>query len=616
MRGVSSNSSKDLGPAGVVRPIQSGTLPMPILNDGECRRLELFPLRGGSHSAPSTPHHTSRNAMLAPTPPFMEWFTADRIVHLLARYRLKLAANRAEANQWNQMFPLANAEPKQHLPDIYPPRKEWHQFRRKRREALETSEVWAQALEYRMLLAIQRGESHPWARNLQIEIAAIREGGLQKTGFSFTAPRIHAVVDEFDSQKIRIISTFDYRDRVILSLTSQYWSLLVDPFLNASSVAFRRDRGRNAPAALHELQQLNLSRPSTPLWVGECDIRSFFDVLHHDLVIESLHLMMKRMAAARIAVDPRAMELVHSYLDCYSFPKSVLPVLPVAGKKWPLEALQEFYLSPLKEPLGIPQGGALSNILINVVLDRADRALESFRQKSGNEVTYWRYCDDSLIITQDRQTCTEAFATYLSSLHSLRLPIHPPTPLPTYVAPNKAIFWNAKSRPPYAWCAGKFPWIGFLGFQFRYDGLARLRPRSVKKVHFKMSVLARQLSRPANAKFPPDDPSTLTTPERLIRFYKNKVMASAFGRQWFQSPRSSQLCWFGWASQLKRWPHQTHFLKNLDKHFGGVVTKLRFSLADNSSEIRSRRDFRPWSFFLNFSRRASSKRKMPPRGIS
>ena len=468
-----------------------------------------------------------------------------------------------------------------------------------------------------MLVAIENKERHSWVLNLKHEIADIRKCVTEQQAVSLCSPKVHAVPDVFNPKKVRVISVFDFRDRVILSLASQYLSSLVDPFLQESSIAFRQARQRNARSALRELQELNLSRGSAPLHVGECDIRSFFDVLSHGIIEDSLRLIAERMAAAGIGIDPRVLDLVRAYLASYSFPKSVLPVLPLAKEKWPLEALQEFYMSPLDEPLGIPQGGALSNILINIVMDRADRAVESYRQECGRPIYYRRYCDDSLIIALESETCAKAFEVYLEVLCSLRLPIHAPVTPPPYLDKGKKQFWDAKSRAPYVWGANAFPWVGFLGFQFRYDGLARLRPGTVKKMHMKMSKMARQLQSLAGKRKPNTTPTTIKQPsaKRIRRFLLNKTMASAFGRNWQDRTRSSKRSIFAWISMLKWWRHDRSFLGGLDRHLGRLATVvLRASSAEQDGQPK--KNLKRWSFSLNYARRMPTTRKMPPRGNS
>jgi len=610
-----------LGPGGAVFPRESGSSQRLVEGTGNvhgCSHEEGRLLR------PSKTRINTRDACLAPFLSFSDWLMPERIIGVLARLRLRLAEHRAEADQWNRLFPSSMKDPKNSLPAIYPPRDEWHLVRPKWRHAMDSTDVWAKALEYCMLVGIQHERPQPWACNLRQEIAAVRECALGHRDFSFAAPNVHAMADEFNPQKTRIISTFGFRDRVVLALVSQYLSSVVDPFLDDSSIAFRWAPSRNAPAALKELQKLNLARGRKSLFVADADIRSFFDTLHHGVIEDSIRIMLERMAVAGVGIDPRVRELVRAYLACYSFPKSVLPSLSIAGKKWPLEALREFYLSPLDEPLGIPQGGALSNILVNIVLDRADRALASYRRKSRRPFEYWRYCDDSQIVAPERKTSEKAFKVYLEALRSLRLPIHEPATLLPYFGDNKDAFWNAKSRPTYAWGgdiqSGEFPWIGFLGFRFCYDGDVRLRPDTVRKVHFKMEKLARRLQSQAGTQVRngEDEAGRQPSAERIRRFFLNKVMASAFGRSRRNSAPPSKRSLFAWIGMLKWWHHDPSFLRRFDRHLGQLTHAVsraysRRGKADQPKPISHR-----WSFFLNFvrARRPAFGRRPRPRGNS
>ena len=65
-------------------------------------------------------------------------------------------------------------------------------------------------------------------------------------------------------------------------------------------------------------------------------------------------------------------------------------------------------------------------------------------------------------------------------LAKLKLPFHEPLKKIEY---NKE-FWDKKSKYPYCWgpkYKGIVPWIGFLGYQIRYDNIIRVRRLSINK---------------------------------------------------------------------------------------------------------------------------------------
>jgi hypothetical protein len=124
--------------------------------------------------------------------------------------------------------------------------------------------------------------------------------------------------------------------------------------------------------------------------------------------------------------------------------------------------------------IGVPQGGAVSGVIANLVLNQADEAV-------GAGLHYFRFCDDTLFVANTRKQCQKGMDAYLSALVKLNLPYHPPQKTRFY---DKS-FWDQKSKAPYCWTGRKWfgcvPWVQFIGYQVRYDGLMRVREKSVEK---------------------------------------------------------------------------------------------------------------------------------------
>ncbi|MBK8362805.1 MAG: hypothetical protein IPL24_03750 [Bacteroidetes bacterium] len=55
--------------------------------------------------------------------------------------------------------------------------------------------------------------------------------------------------------------------------------------------------------------------------------------------------------------------------------------------------------------MGIPQGGALSGLIANLVLDFADRKMQSL---NDSKLLYVRFCDDMIIIHPSKKKAIEA----------------------------------------------------------------------------------------------------------------------------------------------------------------------------------------------------------------
>ena len=295
----------------------------------------------------------------------------------------------------------------------------------------------------------------------------------------------------------RPIAKFTCDDQIIDSLTSKYLRESFDPFFKPSSLAFRCRRGGKPPPthndAIVDICNFRNVHDNIGLYVAECDIRGFYDCLDHSVAREALkELIEEAMLKDRsFALDTRAVLIYEAYLDCYSFPLSVkLESEPSLKKKnplgyfqWPEDELKKFHPAPYSAQIGVPQGGALSCFIANCVLHYADKAVMGAIHQHSAQCLYRRYCDDIVIMAPDYEICKTAYESYRKALKRLLLPAHPAHKWKSYGSQ----FWDGKTKAPYLWATPKssatVPWIQFVGYQVRYDGLLRISRRSVKKTH-------------------------------------------------------------------------------------------------------------------------------------
>ena len=141
-------------------------------------------------------------------------------------------------------------------------------------------------------------------------------------------------------------------DRLIQQALLQVLQPLIDPTFSAHSYGFRP--GRSAHGAVQEAKQYVQTGRGV---VVDVDLEKFFDRVNHDILMDRL--------AKRIA-DKRVLGLIRRYLQ--------------AG-------ILEHGVS-IKREDGTPQGGPLSPLLANVLLDEVDRELE----RRGH--CFVRYADD------------------------------------------------------------------------------------------------------------------------------------------------------------------------------------------------------------------------------
>jgi len=131
-----------------------------------------------------------------------------------------------------------------------------------------------------------------------------------------------------------------------------------EPTFSENSHGFRE--GRSAHQAVTAI--LKASKREGKNWTVDCDLKSFFDTVNHDVLMRKLR--------ARIT-DERVLKLIWLYLK--------------AGVLLQTDKYEE-------TPEGVPQGGPLSPLLANILLDDLDRELE----KRGH--TFARYADDFIIL--------------------------------------------------------------------------------------------------------------------------------------------------------------------------------------------------------------------------
>ncbi len=311
---------------------------------------------------------------------------------------------------------------------------------------------------------------------------------------------------------------------------------------------------------------------------------SFFDCVSHEVALHQLQRLvaMPRMGATE-PVDPRAIRIFQAYLDCYSFQENIqqrlMPELrlthPTRVIEWPQNELMRLHGSLEGTRIGIPQGGALSGLIANAVLDLADRSVRAAIARSddaGGE--YLRYCDDMILLTTSQCSCRQAFNAYLAAMDELKLPCHPPSKVRFY----DASFWDVKSRLPYQWSGRKWfncvPWIQFVGYQVRYDGLLRIRKTSVRKQAQKLvEKTGRTISglvpcaEPGNRVVPPLAPATPLSRSSILASLKGRLIAMGIGRTRGLGATSGPLphCWANGFRGLHQRPFVAGPLKLLDR---------------------------------------------------
>jgi RNA-directed DNA polymerase len=231
-------------------------------------------------------------------------------------------------------------------------------------------------------------------------------GGTRKLG-------IPTVVDRFVQQ-------------AMLQVLQERW----DPTFSEYSYGFRP--GRSAHQAVAKAQEYIQQGYD---WVVDLDLERFFDRVNHDVLMSRV---------ARRISDKRLLKLIRGFLN--------------SG------VMENGLVGPTDE--GTPQGGPLSPLLSNLLLDELDRELERRRHR------FVRYADDSNIYVRSEragQRVMEGVKRFLT--RKLRLKVNE----------SKSAVARPKDRK-------------FLGFSFTWGEVVkrRIAPKTILRFKERMRELTRR----------------------------------------------------------------------------------------------------------------------------
>lgn len=217
-------------------------------------------------------------------------------------------------------------------------------------------------------------------------------------------------------------------DRVIQQAIAQVLTPIYEPKFVETSYGFRP--GRSAHDALRKCQTY---LEEGYVWAVDMDLEKFFDTVNHSRLIEIL---------SRTVMDGRVLSLIHRYLNAG---------VQVGGA-----------VNPSKE--GVPQGGPLSPLLSNIMLNELDKELE----RRGHK--FVRYADDFLIFCKSERSSERVMRSVTEFIENS-----------LYLKVNREKSQTVSYRE-----------IKFLGYSFyKTKGECRLRvhPKSVAKMKAKIKEL-------------------------------------------------------------------------------------------------------------------------------
>lgn len=232
--------------------------------------------------------------------------------------------------------------------------------------------------------------------------------------------RVEIPKDNGDVRKLGIPTICD---RVVQQAIAQILIPIYEPKFVNTSYGFRP--GLSAHDALYKCQEyLDEGR----VWTVDMDLEKFFDTVNHSKLIQIL---------SREIRDGRVISLIHKYLNAG---------VMVSGTYNPTE-------------LGVPQGGPLSPILANIILNDLDKELEHRGHK------FVRYADDMVIFCNSKRAAQRTMDNILPFIE------------------KKLLLKVNRNKTEVAY-AGRIKFLGYgfyktrNGFQFRLSKKAKLKMKA------------------------------------------------------------------------------------------------------------------------------------------
>ena len=270
---------------------------------------------------------------------------------------------------------------------------------------------------------MQVDELLPYLREHQTELIQQLRDGKYKPN-----PVRRVEIPKEEKGKVRKLGIPTVIDRVVQQAVAQELTPLYEVQFSDNSFGFRPGRG-----AHDALKRCKTLADEGYVYVVSMDLEAYFDTVSHSKLIEVLGKTVK---------DGRVISLIHKFLNA--------------------EVMEDGGFKPTEE--GVPQGGPLSPLLGNVMLNELDKELE----RRGHK--FVRYADDCMIFCKSRKSAQRTL---------------------NHIVPfiTGKLFLKVNLRKTTVAHISKVKYLGY-GF-YRYNGKCRLRlhPKSEAKMKNRLREL-------------------------------------------------------------------------------------------------------------------------------
>jgi RNA-directed DNA polymerase len=260
-------------------------------------------------------------------------------------------------------------------------------------------------------------------RNNQVQLIQSIKDGKYKPN-----PVRRVEIPKEEKGKVRKLGIPTVVDRVIQQAITQVLSPIFEKQFSDYSYGFRPNR-----RAHDALKQCQRNVEEGYVYVVDMDLEKFFDTVCQSKLIEVL---------SRTIKDGRVISLIHKYLNAGVVQKGMFE----------------------RTEVGVPQGGPLSPLLSNIMLNELDKELE----RRGHR--FVRYADDCMIFCKSRKSAERTLRNIVPYIEG-------------------KLFLKVNQDKTEVAHISK---VKYLGYSFyRYKGKCRLRihPKSIKKMKDKIREL-------------------------------------------------------------------------------------------------------------------------------
>lgn len=217
-------------------------------------------------------------------------------------------------------------------------------------------------------------------------------------------------------------------DRVFQQAITQVLSPIYEEQFSDNSYGFRPKRG--AHDALKQCQQ-NVN--DGYVYVVDMDLEKFFDTVCQSKLIEIL---------SRTIEDGRVISLIHKYLNAGVISNGIFE----------------------KTDVGMPQGGPLSPLLSNIMLNELDKELESRGHR------FVRYADDCMIFCKSKKSATRTLENIMPYI-------------------EEKLFLKVNRDKTKVAHISKVKYLGYSFYRYKGKCKMRVHPKSIAKMKAKLKEL-------------------------------------------------------------------------------------------------------------------------------